>query len=104
MTLHAETKRPDPVEGRFRKIPVEVHAIIAERAMLRARNEWHRLPSWLIDAYDRGDVVFMKDHVLIKTPEGRMRAEPTDWLICGVADEVYPCKPSIFAKTYEHVP
>lgn len=28
---------------------------------------------------------------------------PGDWIITGVAGEVYPCKPGIFASTYEPV-
>lgn len=39
----------------------------------------------------------------IKTLEGVMRAEPGDWIICGVKGEYYPCKPEIFAATYEAV-
>lgn len=37
----------------------------------------------------------------IKTLEGTMRAEPGDWIIQGVKGELYPCKPDIFAETYE---
>jgi hypothetical protein len=32
-----------------------------------------------------------------------MRAERTDWIIQGVKGELYPCKPDIFAATYEEV-
>lgn len=39
----------------------------------------------------------------IQTLEGRMLAYPGDWIIEGVADEVYPCKPDIFEATYEAV-
>ena len=39
--------------------------------------------------------------LLIVTLEGTMRAEPNDWIIKGVAGELYPCKPDIFAATYE---
>jgi hypothetical protein len=35
------------------------------------------------------------------TLEGRMYASPSDWIIHGVAGEVYPCKPDIFDVTYE---
>ena len=28
-------------------------------------------------------------------------AQPGDWVIKGVAGELYPCKPDIFAETYE---
>lgn len=39
--------------------------------------------------------------MLIKTPEGEMCAQPGDWIIRGVKGELYPCKPDIFAATYE---
>lgn len=39
--------------------------------------------------------------VKIKTLEGEMTADVGDWLITGVNGELYPCKPDIFAKTYE---
>jgi len=37
----------------------------------------------------------------IDTIEGRMRAVENDWIIRGEFGEVYPCKPHIFAATYE---
>jgi hypothetical protein len=39
----------------------------------------------------------------IQTPEGKMTASPGDWIIKGVKDEFYPCKPDIFNLTYEKV-
>jgi hypothetical protein len=39
--------------------------------------------------------------MLIKTLEGVMEAQPGDWIIRGVKGELYPCKPDIFAATYE---
>ena len=39
--------------------------------------------------------------ILIKTLEGTMRADIGDWIIRGVKGEFYPCKPDIFAATYE---
>lgn len=39
----------------------------------------------------------------IDTLEGTMRAEPGDFIIRGVQGEFYPCKPEIFAATYEAV-
>ena len=39
----------------------------------------------------------------IVTLEGTMRAAIGDWIIRGVQGELYPCKPSIFAATYEPV-
>ena len=42
-------------------------------------------------------------HEFIETLEGRMRVSPGDWIITGVHGEHYPCKPDIFAATYEPV-
>lgn len=47
-------------------------------------------------AYDSGGIT-------IPTLEGDMIAFPGDWIIRGVAGEFYPCKPDIFAETYEAV-
>jgi hypothetical protein len=37
----------------------------------------------------------------IETLEGVMVAQPGDWIIKGVKGEFYPCKPEIFAATYD---
>ena len=39
----------------------------------------------------------------IPTLEGEMIARVGDWIIKGVRGEFYPCKPDIFAATYEAV-
>lgn len=39
--------------------------------------------------------------VVIPTLEGEHLASPGDWIIKGVKGEFYPCKPDIFAATYE---
>lgn len=39
----------------------------------------------------------------IDTLEGTMRVSPGDWVITGVNGEKYPCKPDVFAKTYDPV-
>jgi hypothetical protein len=39
--------------------------------------------------------------ILIPTLEGDMTASGGDWIIRGVKGEFYPCKPDIFAATYE---
>lgn len=40
---------------------------------------------------------------VIHTLDGDMIAEKGDYIITGVQGEKYPCKPDIFAKTYERV-
>lgn len=39
--------------------------------------------------------------LVIHTLEGDYHASPGDYIIKGVNGEFYPCKPDIFAKTYE---
>lgn len=39
----------------------------------------------------------------IETLEGTMAVSEGDWIITGVKGERYPCKPDIFAATYEAV-
>ena len=50
-----------------------------------------------VDAVD-GAIVLRID-----TLEGTMTVSPGDWVIRGVQGEFYPCKPDIFAATYEPV-
>lgn len=42
-------------------------------------------------------------HLRISTLEGIMIAKRGDWIVYGVQNEVYPCKPDIFKETYEQV-
>lgn len=39
----------------------------------------------------------------VNTIEGPLVAQIGDWIITGVNGEQYPCKPGIFAKTYDPV-
>ena len=41
--------------------------------------------------------------LIIPTLEGDMRVESGDWIIKGVKNEVYPCKPDIFKDSYEPI-
>ena len=43
----------------------------------------------------------MHDHGFIDTLEGGHTVCPGDYIIRGVQGEFYPCKPDIFAATYE---
>ena len=83
---------------KFRKKPVEIEAWLCEAPS--------KLPQWLFEAMQRGDVRFIDGNansVEIKTLEGTMRGDPGDWIIKGVKGEIYPCKPDIFAATYDEV-
>jgi hypothetical protein len=43
------------------------------------------------------------EHGWIDTLEDGHRVCPGDWIITGIRGERYPCKPDIFAATYEAV-
>ena len=44
----------------------------------------------------------MHDHGWIDTLEGGHIVCPGDWIITGIQGERYPCKPDIFAATYDY--
>lgn len=84
---------------RFRKKPVEIEAVQLTRGTFAdARNF---VPDEAFAAGGEGSdgQVYLK----IRTLEGTMRADEGDWIIRGVQGEFYPCKPDIFAATYEQV-
>lgn len=77
---------------------------------------WDKLPAWLptclppleTEALTRasvqpGEIRRYTDFLHIGTLEGVMAAAPGDWIIRGIKGEIYPCKPDIFAATYEAV-
>jgi hypothetical protein len=84
---------------KFRKKPVviEAHQITAETiAILR---DWINAERPPFD--DQAIVGAHGDTISIPTLEGRMAGHVGDWIIRGVKGEFYPCKPDIFAATYQ---
>ena len=84
---------------RFRKKPVVIEAARLDGSTVA-------IAEWLTEhgcefsvATDPFDAT--KDSLFIATLEGTMEAAPGDWIIKGVQGEFYPCKPDIFAATYE---
>jgi hypothetical protein len=65
-------------------------------------------PDWIVAAIVAGSVRFEDNGtavvaLLIDTLEGTHKANQGDYIIQGVRGELYPCKPDIFAATYELV-
>lgn len=96
----------------FRKKPVEIEAIRCSIAHRMMGEDWYALPQWFRDAYDGKNEAGIKTIIGINHPErcidivtleGTMRANIEDWIIRGVKGELYPCKPDIFAATYDAV-
>jgi hypothetical protein len=83
----------------FRKKPVVIEACQLDRANCEAIARWCGGRSAMeAKPSDPSDVA---QWVEIPTLEGVMRAQIGDWVIRGVKGEFYPCKPDIFADTYE---
>ena len=81
---------------KFRKKPVVIEAMqFTDEAKNRVFN-WVSCTRW-------AGVLDGKPVLYIQTLEGDHRADLGDWIIKGVKGEFYPCKPDIFAKTYEPV-
>lgn len=84
----------------FRKKPVVIVAkqLPDPKSSPQAVDEWRTIAHWC-----GGQVIedALGHCILIDTLEGQMRADPGDWIIKGVKGEFYPCKPDIFAATYE---
>jgi len=60
---------------------------------------------WFNTNGGKGRYVGNRMHVLTLEdgPDGEAKhvADPGDWIIKGIQGEFYPCKPDIFAATYE---
>lgn len=100
--------------GIYRKKPVEIEArqLTVETA--------HDVYLWVeehVGSFDVNDMLAawgttpaqgvsidaINGFMVIATMEGLMQAKPGDWIIKGIQGEFYPCKPDIFAETYEPV-
>ena len=56
-----------------------------------------------IESYS-GRAFYSENALFIFTFEGTMQANAGDFIIRGIADEFYPCKPEIFEKSYQPEP
>ena len=77
---------------KYRKKPVIIEAI-----------QWNGKNLSEIDKFTKNKVKNHESVLIIPTLEGDMEASIGDYIIKGVNGEFYPCKPNIFAKTYEEV-
>jgi len=88
----------------FRKRPVIIEAERVGKLLNEIDTAGRAaLPAWVEDAVAKGIVELGAVSLRVKTLEGTMIADLGDWLIRGVQGELYPCKPEIFAATYEAV-
>ncbi len=99
--------------GKYRKKPVVIEAFQMTKERRWDNSEW---PPWLHKAWctdlGEGSVWIDPDapiatwpgsaaDLLCGTLEGPHQISWNDWIIKGVKNELYPCKPDIFEMTYE---
>ena len=93
---------------KYRKLPVEIDAV-----QWTGKN-YQEVSDFLLGTDDlhfwgsnndkyHVDHERIKGGLIIETLEGEHAATINDFIIQGVSGEFYPCKPDIFAKTYEKV-
>jgi hypothetical protein len=78
----------------YRKKPVVIDAV-----------QWHKAGDHpaVRELTDVQEPVGERGRYYVETLEGPLRVSPGDWIICGVKGEHYPCKPDVFAATYDPV-
>ena len=84
--------------AKFRKKAVEIEAVKF------TRNNWDDVKSFTNNTAHTLTVERRINGIatcIIPTLEGRHIATEGDWIIKGVKGEFYPCKPDIFAATYD---
>lgn len=90
--------------AKYRKKPVVVEAF-----KWTGGSDQEEDPEWIVEAMQadpwRARIIQLNDEIMLEifTLEGRMCANVGDYVIKGVQDEIYPCKPDIFEQTYEKV-
>lgn len=86
---------------KYRKKPVEIEAMEWDGSF----DSFLEIVRWagpnLVNIREFDEDEDDHDHLVIRTLEGQMRAEPGDFIIRGVIGELYPCKPVVFRATYE---
>ncbi|MFF8784820.1 hypothetical protein [Streptomyces sp. NPDC015125] len=103
--------------ARYRKKPVEIEAMLLDGSTA----ETHAVYQWVENntsgSFEPLDVIEGRKpypesgvsidprdgRMIISTLEGLHWVDLGDYVIRGVAGEFYPCKPDIFAATYEAV-
>ncbi len=91
---------------KYRKKPVVIEAYHYDHELFGIEPE--RLETkWLREAFESGVLYFKRPSLIlpyelyVKTLEGEMKVSVGDYIIKGVKEELYPCKPDIFEETYD---
>ena len=95
--------------AKWRKKPEIIEAFQVTKELVRAWvNKEVERPKEIgeLDVWWHGGVIDEETSTfggMVATLEGNMKFNIGDWLIRGIAGELYPCKNEIFIATYEPV-
>lgn len=89
--------------AKFRKKPVVVEAMRVTKHNAPGISEWSNGNVVASPVLEPTEANPTGVYLQVETLEGRMTAIVGDWIIRGIKGEFYPCKPDIFAATYEPV-
>lgn len=81
--------------NKYRKKPVIVEAVIWTGNNI---DEVKELAKSAVE-----NIIFVDNNLYIETLKGNMKVSIGDYIIKGIKEEFYPCKPDIFKETYETV-
>lgn len=86
---------------KYRKKPVVIDAWQWDGKDEESAPGWFAEARRNVSSGKMGSILRDFERLHILTLEGTMFAGAGDWIIRGVKGEIYPCKPDIFALTYE---
>jgi len=85
---------------RFRK-----KSVVIEAMQFTDLNSYLAIVAWMKNCRDTSaladEVRYSSPIMTLHTLEGTMAANPGDWIIRGIKNEFYPCRPDIFEASYE---
>lgn len=90
---------------KYRKKPVVIEAVLfeAEKWIYERHNAYPMVDTRDVEKGASSLGKHFTYQPVIHTLEGDMTVSDGDYIIKGVQDEFYPCKPDIFKETYEVV-
>ncbi len=91
---------------RYQSNPVIVEAFKYDGDLKGSDGKYY-VPDWAVEAYEKRIMYYKAMRIgeppyelFIDTPAGTLHVNVGDYVIKGVKDELYPCKPDIFRERY----
>jgi hypothetical protein len=86
---------------KYKSKPKIIEAMELTRARADVVVGWIKNNHCKIQSFNLGEFIEDSCYIEIETFEGVMTANEGDYIIKGIVNEFYPCKPDVFHKSYE---